>query len=165
MAAFVFIVIVGCSSNVSVEAYNQLENELNELNQQIESLETENASLEQTMNNTTEKPESSSNVSAKQVWNYCADRKYEYFVDGGMTDSQIEQQAYADAANHFGISVSEVKRLYQEHANSLSGSSSNTSSATSDYDSDYQSNLEKIADAYGVTPEEVDAKIKAVTGE
>lgn len=33
------------------------------------------------------------------------------------------------------------------------------------YDSDYQSNLEDIADAYGVTPEEVDAKIKAVTGE
>lgn len=35
----------------------------------------------------------------------------------------------------------------------------------SSYDSDYQKNLEIIADAYGVTPEEVDKKIKAVTGE
>ena len=134
----------------------------------------------------------SNGLSASQVWNYCADRQYEYFVAGGMTDSQIEQQAYEDAANHFGISVSEVKRLYQEHANSLLGSSSGTSGKKNkcvqcgkpiyadetwcddclfgsiggtSYDLDYQSNLEDIADAYGVTPKEVNAKIKAVTGE
>ena len=45
----------------------------------------------------------------------------------------------------------------------LFGSIGGASSAS--YDSDYQSNLEKIADAYGVSPDEVDAKIKAVTGE
>jgi len=124
-----------------------------------------NGTLIYKMDAKTSSSSNSSGISAKQVWNYCMDRQYEYFVAGGMTDSQIEQQSYEDAANHFGISVSEVKRLYREHANLLSGSGSNKSSATSDYDSDYQSNLEKIADAYGVSPEEVDAKIKAVTGE
>lgn len=185
------MVLFGCANAIPIETYNQLEAELNNLNQQIEVLKAENASLKQEKNEVINHPESSDNVTAKEIWNYCADRQYEYFVAGGMTDSQIEQQAYEDAANHFGISVSEVKRLYQEHAASLSGSSSGTSGKTnkcaqcgkpiyadetwcddclfgsiggSSYDSDYQSNLEDIANAYGVTPEEVDDLIKSVTG-
>ena len=82
-----------------------------------------------------------------------------------MTDSQIEQQAYVDAANHFGISVSEAQRLYNEYANSFSsGGYKSSSTSTYDYDSNYQDNVDYIADVYGMTPEEVDAKLKAVAG-